>query len=192
VGLEMAGAWDLSRGKLHFDPRIAFYGVAGSGIRTRGGTMGLALERGSWGLDLDVQSARVQGARFDFDRLQVGGPPGGLGPDSPERIAVSALAPGALVGDRYEGWRADLAVPDLPFHLLYERHRVSSDFASDRRFGNWLALAGIERRFRLGPYPLAGLPAFEARVGAAQIVDDPRPDEVGERRGWLVVVWRPR
>ena len=184
AGLKMGGAWGLSRGKLRLEPRIALYGIAGSGIRSRGATVGLAIERGSWGLDLEARSARVEGARFDFDRLQVGGPPSGLAPWSPERIAVSALAPGALVGNRYEGWQADLAVPDLPFHLFYQRHRVAPDLA--------FALAGIERRFGFGPYPLAGLPAFEARAGVAQIVDGPRPDEIGERRGWLVLVWRPR
>lgn len=183
AGLELGGVASLARGKLHFEPRIALYGAVGSGIRTLGGTFGASLEQDSWGLDLELRSARVTGARFDFDRLQVGGPPSGLGPRSPERIEVSALAPGALLGDRYERWQADLSVPDLPFHLLYERHRVASDL---------LALAGIERRFRLGPYPLAGLPAFEARAGVAQIVADPRPDEIGQRRGWLVLVWRPR
>lgn len=191
LGLALGGAVDLSRGNLRFEPRLALYGAAGSGIRTAGGALGFALDRDSWGLDLAVRSARVTGARFDFDLLQVGGPPSGLAPWTPERIEVSALAPGALLGSRYQGWRAELAVPDLPFHLLYERHRVGSD-AAGRSFGPWLALAGIERRFRLGSYPLAGLPAFEARAGVAQIVDDPRAEEVGERRGWLVLVWRPR
>ncbi len=192
AGLDLGAAADLSRGKLHFEPRIALYAAAGSGIQTRGAALGAEIERGSWGLDLELRSARVEGARFDFDRLQVGGPPDSLGPWSPERIEVSALAPGALVGTRYEGWRADLEVPDLPFHLLYERHRVSSDLVYGRGFGPWLTLAGIERRFGFGPYPLAGLPAFEARAGVAQIVADPRPDEIGQRRGWLVLVWRPR
>src|SRR6185295_8204649 len=108
---------------------------------------GFALERGSWGRDLEIRSARVTGARFDFDRLQVGGPPSSLSPESPERIDVSALAPGALLGARHQGWRADLAVPDLPFRLLYERHRVAADLGSARDFGPWLSLAGIERRF---------------------------------------------
>jgi hypothetical protein len=196
AGLEIGGAADLSRGKLRFEPRISLYGAAGSGIRRTGGRVGIALEHGSWGLDLGLRSDRVWGARFDFDRFQVGGPPSGLLPWSPERIEVAALAPGALLGTRHEGQRADLAVPGLPFHLLYERHRVASDLVfgapGEGGFGPWLALAGIERRFGFGPYPLAGLPAFEARVGAAQIVDDPRRDEIGERRGWLVLVWRPR
>jgi hypothetical protein len=188
-GVEIDGAVDLSRGKLRFEPRMALYGAAGSGIRNTGGTVGIALERESWGLDLGARSDRVRGARFDFDRLQVGGSPSGLRPWSPERIDAPALAPGELVGARHDGWQADLAVPGLPFHLFYERHRVASEQGG---FGPWLALAGIERRFGFGPYPLAGLPAFEARVGAAQIVDDPRQDEIGDRRGWLVLVWRPR
>ena len=177
-------ALDLSRGNLRFEPRLALWGAGGSGLRSRGGRAGLSLGRGGWALDLAAQSARVEGAGFDFDRLRVGGVPDGLSPDRPERIEAPALAPGELVGDRYFGWRADLAVPDLPFHLLYERHRIES--------GNVVELAGIERRFGLGPYPLAGLPAFEARAGAAQILDGPRPDEIGRRRGWLVLVWRPR
>lgn len=184
AGLEAGAALDLSRGKLRFEPRLALYGAAGSGIRSRGGTAGLSLGRDSWGLDLAVQTGRVEGARFDFDRLQVGGPPSSLSIGSPERIEAPALPPGALLGTHYTGWRADLAVPDLPFHLLYQRHRIAPDLV--------FALAGIERRFGFGPYPLAGLPAFEARAGLAQVVDGPRPDEIGERRGWLVLVWRPR
>lgn len=184
AGLRVGAVLDLSRGKLRFEPRLALYGAAGSGIESRGASAGLSLGRNSWGLDLSVQTGRVESARFDFDRLQVGGPPSSLSPGSPERIEVPALAPGALVGTRYEGWRVDLAVPDLPFRLLYERHRVAPDLV--------FALAGIERRFGFGPYPLAGLPGFEARVGAAQILDGPQPDEIGERRGWAVLVWRPR
>lgn len=182
--LEAGAALDLSRGRLDFEPRLSFWGAAGSGLRSRGGSAGLSLGRDSWRLDLSVQAGRVDGARFDFDRLVVGGVPGSLSPFARERVEVPALAPGDLVGDRYTGLRADLAVPDLPFHLLYERHRVESDLVFE--------LAGIERRFGFGPYPLAGLPAFEVRAGAAQILEAPRPDEIGRRRGWLVLVWRPR
>ncbi len=188
IGLEIGGALDLSRDRLRFEPRIALQGAGGSGIRTTGGQLGLALGRGSWGLDFTLRSDRVEGARFDFDRIQVGGPPSSLSPWLPERIEASALAPGALVGDRHVGVRVKLAVPSLPFDLLYERHRV----AAGADFSPWLGFAGIERTFGFGPYPLAGLPAFEARLGAAQIVDDPRPEEIGDRRGWLILVWRPR
>ncbi len=179
----------LSRGKLRFQPRLSLWGAGGSGIRSRGGSAGFSVRREGWALGLEAQSARVQNAEFDFDRLRVGGVPDGLSPDLPERIEVPALAPGALVGDRYEGLRFDLTIPDLPFVLLYERHRTAAESGD---FTPWLDLVGFERRFDFGPYPLAGLPAFEARVGAAQILDPQRHGEESRRRGWLILVWRPR
>ncbi len=191
VGLLLSAAADLSVGDLRAEPRIVVHGATGSRARNVGGALGLALRKGGWGLDLDVRSDWVRGARSAFDRLQVGGSPSSLLPWSPERIEVPALPSGALKGNRHEGQRVDLAVPDLPFHLFYERHRVVS--GADRDAGDfdpWLAFAGIERRFDFGPFPLVGLPAFEARVGAAQILDDPAGDTKGERRGWLVLVWR--
>ncbi len=191
VGFELGAAVDLSRGDLRVEPRIVVRGATGSRTRNAGGALGLALRSRGWGLDLGVRSDQVRGARSDVDRLQIGASPSSLFPWSPERIEVPALPPGALVGTRHEGQRADLTLPELPFHLFYERHRVVSGVDGDAGdFEPWLAFAGIERRFDFGPYPLAGLPAFESRVGAAQILDDPAGDTKGERRGWLVLVWR--
>ena len=59
--------------------------------------------------------------------------------------------------------------------------------------GDWLTLAGLEWTWSLDTLPIGRLPGLDVRVGVAQVVEEPFPEEVfgDDLRWWLVTVWRP-
>jgi hypothetical protein len=78
----------------------------------------------------------------------------------------------------------ELALDLLPLPLFAERHRVAAGGA----WGDWLRVAGVEWTYALDPLPIAGIPAFDLRLGAARVLDPPLE---GDDRWWITVVLRP-
>jgi hypothetical protein len=183
--------WDLWR----IDPALsAHYETgstdgAGSWARWGGGAR-LALSHGSDRLVLSWRRDSSRDVGLAFDGYQLGGAEVSLLPESAlaNRIFVPALPVGALVGTDHEGQRAELTFGFLPAPVFYERHRVWG-FGEPR--GDWLSLAGLEYRFRLGPMPVVRVPGFDLRVGVARILEDPFGEFEGSTRWWVVTSWRP-
>ncbi len=183
--------WDLWR----VEPTLSAHYEAGStdeaGSWERwGGGARLAVSHGSDRLALSWRRDASRDVRFDFDGYQLGGAEVSLLPDSvlSNRIFVPALPVGALVGTEHEGERAELDLGFLPAPVFFERHRV---WGLGETRGDWLSLAGLEYRFRLGPLPVFRAPELDLRVGVARILDDPSREFEGSTRWWLVTEWRP-
>ncbi|HEY3566547.1 MAG TPA: hypothetical protein VGP73_01340 [Thermoanaerobaculia bacterium] len=183
--------WDLWR----LDPALSAHYEAGStdgaGSWARwGGGARLGVSHGSDRLVLTWRRDSSRDVEFAFDGYQLGGAEVSLLPDSAlsNRIFVPALPVGTRVGTDHEGQRADLTLGFLPAPVFYERHRVWG-FGEPR--GDWLSLAGLEYRFRLGPMPIVRVPAFDVRVGVARILEDPLREFEGSTRWWVVTSWRP-
>jgi hypothetical protein len=198
--VSLTGAWAGLRrwGMWRIDPTLSAHYEAGStdgaGSWARwGGGARLAVSHGSDRLALSWRRDSSRDVRFGFDGYQLGGAEVSLLPESAlsNRVFVPALPVGALVGTDHEGQRAELDLGFLgflPAPIFYERHRVWG-FGEPR--GDWLSLAGLEYRFRLGPMPIVRVPAFDLRVGVARILDDPFGEFDGATRWWLVTTWRP-
>jgi hypothetical protein len=183
--------WDLWR----LDPAVSAHYEAGSteeaGSWARwGGGARLAVSHGDDRLTLSWRRDSSRDVELGFDGYQLGGPGVSLLPGSAlsNRIVAPALPVGTRVGTDHEGERAELALGFLPAPVFYERHRVWG-FGEAR--GDWLSLAGLEYRFRVGPVPVVRLPPFDLRVGVARILDDPLGEFEGSTRWWLVTLWRP-
>jgi hypothetical protein len=193
----LTGAWaGLRRWELwRVEPSLSAHYEAGStdeaGSWARwGGGARLAVSHGSDRLVLSWRRDSSRDVGFAFDGYQLGGAEVSLLPESAlaSRVFVPALPVGALVGTDHEGQRAELTLGFLPAPVFYERHRVWG-FGEPR--GDWLSLAGLEYRFRLGPMPVVRVPAFDLRLGVARILDDPFGDFAGSTRWWVVTAWRP-
>jgi hypothetical protein len=163
----------------------------GSGSWARwGGAARVALRYEDTRLALSWRRDASRDLAYGFDLYQLGGGETSLLPESAlaNRIAVPALPVGARLGESHEGQRAELQLSFLPAPLFYERHRLwGSGAANDE----WLSLAGMEYRFSIGPLPVGRLPAFDLRVGVAQVLDDPFGELDGDVRWWLITAWRP-
>ncbi|MFL6231565.1 MAG: hypothetical protein ACJ76N_00355, partial [Thermoanaerobaculia bacterium] len=193
----LTGAWAGSRrwGLWRVEPTLSAHYEAGStdeaGSWARwGGGARLTLSHGSDRLVLSWRRDSSRDLGFGFDGYQLGGAEVSLLSESAlaNRIFVPALPVGALVGTDHEGQRAELTLGFLPAPVFYERHRLWG-FGEPR--GGWLSLAGLEYRFRLGPMPVVRVPAFDLRVGAARILEDPFGEFEGSTRWWVVTAWRP-
>jgi hypothetical protein len=193
----LTGAWGGYRrwGLWRVEPALSAHYEAGSteeaGAWARwGGGARLAVTHDDTRLVLSWRRDSSRDIGFLFDGYQLGGPETSLLPASAlaNRIPVPALPVGALVGTDHEGERAELTLGFLPAPVFYERHRVWG-FGEPRR--DWLSLAGMEYRFRLGPMPVVRLPPFDLRVGVARILDDPFGEFAGSTRWWLITTWRP-
>jgi hypothetical protein len=162
---------------------------AGSWARW-GGAARLGLTHDDTRLALSWRRDSSRDLSFPFDGYQLGGAETSLLPESvlANRVSVPALPVGTRLGTDHEGERAELTLGFLPAPVFYERHRVWG-FGEPR--GDWLTLAGMEYRFRLGPMPVVRLPPFDLRVGVARILDDPFGEFEGLTRWWLITTWRP-
>ncbi len=160
----------------------------GDSWRRAGGRGRLTVGRRS-GSRLGVTWSRrsVEDATRPFDRLQLGGLPGSLLPRSAMggRVIAPALPVGTRLGDDYEGQRLDLRSSRWPVTVFYERHRL---WDNGQPQGDWLAMRGLEWSLRREPLPLLRLPAFDLRIGVAEILDEPLKDQW---EGWLALAWAP-
>ena len=138
-------------------------------------------------LGLAWHRRRAEGAQSPLDRLELGGIRGSLLPASvlSGRIHVPALEAGSLVGDESESQRLEARLGAWPVTVFYERHRLWN--AGEPR-AEWFALRGLEMRLARDPWPLLRLPAFELRLGAAEILDGTLRDRV---EWWFGLQWEP-
>lgn len=184
------GGWRSSRGrgKWSWEPGIAGHLEQGDGWNRWGGRLDLGWSRGDERLKLSWRRDRLSEGAPESERILLGGSDSSLWPAAVRagRIPVPALPAAWLTGDEYEGQRAELRTGILPVDLFWARHRIGED-------ASWLALAGLERTWAFGPFPLARLPALEARIGVARVIDEPFAEERlrNRIRGWLGLVWRP-
>ena len=158
----------------------------GGGWERAGGAVTLGVARDDSRLAATYRRDSSSGDLRFGDLFQLGGAASSLLPRSAlaNRIVVPALPAGTLLGEDYEGWRAELDGL-LPAQLFWESHRL---WSSGLKSTDWFTLAGLEWRFETPPVPLARLPALDLRVGVAQTFDEPFEDET---RWWVSVVARP-
>jgi hypothetical protein len=187
-GYRRSGLWRI-------EPALGVHVEAGStgdaASWTRwGGAARLGLSHDDTGLALSWRRDASRDLSSSFDGYQLGGAETSLLPGSvlSNRISVPALPLGTRIGSEHEGERAELTLGFLPAPIFYERHRV---WGLGAPRGDWLTLAGLEYRFRLAAMPVLRLPPFEARVGVARILEDPRGELEGSVRWWLITAWRP-
>ncbi|HEX2252835.1 MAG TPA: hypothetical protein VHQ65_06185, partial [Thermoanaerobaculia bacterium] len=148
--------------------------------RLRGGG-GAFLGRGDITLDLSWHHGEIDQGDVPWQLFQVGGTPGSLLPSTVEaaRVLVPALPAATFVGKRFDAQRVGLTGL-LPLPLFYARYRAGD--------GEWLDMAGLEWRGRLGPVPLLRLPELELTLGVAQLLDPPFEDDT---EWWAALAWRP-
>jgi hypothetical protein len=188
-GLRRWGGWRLAPG---FSLRAEAGRTGGATWRRSGGSARLSLDHENTGLTLSWRRDSSEDVRDPVDLYRLGGAessvlsPGALS----GRIAMPALPFDTLLGSEHEGQRAELRLGLLPAPLFVERHRVWSEGAPK---GDWLTLAGLEWTWSIGPLPIGRVPALDVRVGLAQVLEEPFPEEVfgDDLRWWLVTVWRP-
>lgn len=191
TGFRRRGLWWLQPGLSAHSEAGRTEGSSGSWERW-GGAARLTLGYDESRLALSWRRDSSRDIGYAFDLYQLGGPEVSLLPETAlaGRIPVPALPSGALLGEEHEGQRAELSLDFLPAPVFYERHRLWG--AGGAGQDEWLSLAGLEVRFRLGPLPIGRLPALDLRLGVAQILDDPFGDFADdETRWWLTTVWRP-
>lgn len=191
-GVRRLGDWRVAPG---FSLRAEEGRTTGEGWRRYGGGARLSVDRDGEtdiGFSLSWRRNASEDVRDPVDLYRLGGAessvlsPGALS----GRIAVPALPFDTLVGSEHESQRAELRLGLLPTPLFVERHRVWSDGTPK---GDWLTLAGLEWTWSLDPLPIGRVPALDLRVGLAQVIEEPFPEEVfgDDLRWWLVTVWRP-
>ncbi len=187
--LAAAVATTSSRGPWRFprrlEARVDAGRTGGDGWRRYGGSFELGALRNGSGVLLAYDRESARDARYDADRLQLGGIDGSLLPASElaNRVAVAALPAGTRLGDEHEGERATVMLLGVP--LFFERHRV---WGAGRARGDWLRLVGVEWALASGSLPLVKLPGFDLTVGAARVLDPPLADRT---EAWLSLGWRP-
>jgi WD40-like Beta Propeller Repeat len=178
-----------SRGRWRFphrlEARIDAGSTGGGGWRRYGGSLELGAFRNGSGVLLLYDRESERDARYDADRLQLGGVASSLLPSSElaGRLAVPALPAGTRIGDEHEGERATVTLFGVP--LFFARHRV---WSAGEASGGWLRLVGVEWALAGGPSPLVRLPGFELTVGAARVLD---PRLADRTQAWLALGWRP-
>jgi WD40 repeat protein len=182
-GFVTHGLWRLEDGlAAHYEA-----GATGGASWSRyGGTLWLGGGHDDDRLLLSWQRDGSSRVERPFDLYQLGGGDSSLLPRTAlaARIEVPALPAGLLAGAEHEGQRAELRLGFLPLPLFYERHRL---WSGDGK-GGWLALAGLEREWTVGPFPVGRLPRLDLRAGVARVLDEPLKDDT---RWWLIAVWRP-
>jgi len=187
------GDWSLSP---DFSVRTESGRTAGPSQETTwrrwGGSARLSLNHDDSGLALSWRRDSSADLRDPIDLYRLGGVPSSvLSPAALSgRIAVPALPFDTLIGSEHEGQRAELRLGFLPVPLFVERHRLWNEGAPK---GDWLTLAGLEWTWSLDPLPIGRVPALDFRIGLAQVVEEPFPEEVfgDDLRWWLVTVLRP-
>lgn len=188
-GLRRWGDWSLTPG---FSLRAETGRTADEGWQRWGGSARLSLDRDDTGLSLSWRRDASEGVRHPVDLYRLGGAESSvLSPAALSgRITVPALPFDTLLGSEHEGQRAELRLGLLPAPLFVERHRVWSEGEPK---GDWLTLAGLEWTWSIAPQPIGRVPALDLRVGLAQVLEEPFPEEVfgDDLRWWLVTVWRP-
>jgi hypothetical protein len=178
-----------SRGKWSFTQKLSLQAVAGrtgdSNWRRFGGSLTVGVGLKGTGVSGTWERRSVQGTPSTLDRIQLGGMPATILPESAQsmQVFVPALPIGTASGDEYEKQRAECAVAGLS--LFLERHRL---WDSGRAQGEWLRVAGFSIDVVGRPQPLVRLPAVTVRLGVARILDAPFKDKT---RWWLGVVYRP-
>lgn len=188
-GVRRWGEWRLAPG---FSLRAETGRTAGEEWRRYGGTARLSIDHDDTGLSFAWRRDNSEDVREPIDLYRLGGvessvlSPGALS----GRITVPALPLDTLLGGEHESQRAELRLGFLPAPLFVERHRLWNEGLPK---GDWLTLAGLEWTWSLDPLPIGRVPALDVRVGVAQVLEEPFPEEVfGEDlRWWLVTVWRP-
>jgi len=188
-GLRRWGDWSLAPA---LSLRAESGRTAGEGWRRWGGTARLALDHDDTGVTVSWRRDASDNVRDPIDLYRLGGAessvlsPGALS----GRIAVPALPFDTLLGSEHEAQRAELRLGVLPAPLFVERHRLWNE---GEQKGDWLTLAGLEWTWSIGPLPIGRVPRLDLRVGLAQVLDEPFPEEVfgDDLRWWLVTVWRP-
>lgn len=166
---------DLASGRTEEDSWNRWLVTFRLSTRIRRGSLRLAWARGE-----------SKSTEFLFDRFQVGGLSGSILPDSGagSRIEAPGLPMATRIGDEYEGQSLSVRSGRFPVRFFYERHRTPDD-AKER---NWLALRGVELRLTGRARPLLRLPAYELRLGVAEILDEPFQ---GDINWWLGLSFRP-
>lgn len=188
-GFRRWGAWRASSG---LSLRTEVGRTGDESWRRYGGTVRLSLDRDDTGLSLIWRRDSSEDVLDPVDLYRLGGAPSSVLPPGALSglIAVPALPFDTVLGGEHEGQRAELRLGLLPAPLFVERHRVWSEGAPK---GDWLTLGGLEWTWSIGPLPIGRVPAFDVRLGAAQVLEEPFAVEVFEDdvRWWLVTVWRP-
>lgn len=159
----------------------------GDGWTRLGGRVRVAGGYGNAIVGFTAERRTIDGASFDFDRLQLGGLEDLQLPDSLQRgrIFDEALPRGVQIGDEHESQRLDLRLGSWPAWIFQQRHRLWRERGSRP---DWLELRGLEIRWTTRPMPLVRLPALDLRLGLAEILDPPFEDEV---EGWFRIGFRP-
>jgi hypothetical protein len=178
-----------SRGAWRWPHRVELQwqtGRSGNGSwRGFSGKLEAGIFFGGKGLGVAWERRTVRGAPSPFDRIVVGGVASSLLPDvaASNRVLVSALPVGTLLGDDYECQRAELRVFGVP--LFYARHR-----AWDRGVarGPWLRVAGLAVDVSGPPAAAFKLPGLRMSLGVARVLDEPLK---GRTVWWLGLAYRP-
>jgi hypothetical protein len=123
------------------------------------------------------QHDAVSNPRDDFDRIALGGIATSITPLSAlaTRVLDPAFNTRTLIGTRYDGLRVEASSGALTG--FWQQHRVGTDR---------LSLAGLEVAASSEAIPLIKVPAFEATVGVARLLDAPH-----RTRAWFGVRWHP-
>lgn len=128
------------------------------------------------------------GSGWYFEPMTLGGTETTLLPAAArfDEILDPAFMRCHLAGDRYEGWRVEMALGGLP--LFYQRHYLRWNDPFPDRNNDWIGLAGVEWDMTSGPLGLVRLPGIRLTLGGAYIFDAPLE---GETRFWLGLAWKP-
>jgi hypothetical protein len=189
AGASLRVVRESSRGSWRFPQLVEARAAAGrtgdASWRRYGAGLSVGVTRRGTGIELAWRRDSVRDAKYDVDRLQLGGVATSV--FAPEawgnRIVVPALPVGTRIGDDHEEQKATLMLDGLP--LFFVRHRV---WAQGSPRGEWLRLAGIELDLTSDPLPIVRLPGVHLTVGAARVLDAPLKDAT---QAWLAVAWRP-
>jgi hypothetical protein len=174
---------------------VALAGEAGGEVgRTDGSSwsLGWAEARASGALSgvrlsLAGRAGRAGGSPTDFDRFAIGGAPSAILPPAfdHQRVESPALPAAVELGDRFEGFRAELSGVSGPLVLYAERWRAW-DAGTEKP--SPIRLEGIEARLeRLIPLDLPE--SLSLYAGVARVRNEsPRFDSI---RGYAGLIYRP-
>ncbi|HKO54900.1 MAG TPA: hypothetical protein VJ276_03415 [Thermoanaerobaculia bacterium] len=163
-------------GSMRSSQRLEISGAKGTRFTELGGRATAALHAGGFDAHISYERRGTSGGTSPYDRLSVGGLPSSALPDEllVQRVFEPAYVPFTLIGDRYEGRRADVTWSGMNF--FWQQHLLRDDERS---------LVGVERTISIDPMPIVGLPAADLTVGIARLLDEHRT------RFWFGLRWRP-
>jgi hypothetical protein len=170
---EVALRFQQSRGARGLVEQVRLHGTYG---RTRGmfqrllGTVEVGTTgRDMWPVQLRATAGQLRGEAHPFERFAIGGARTPVMDSSllSQRHSMPALPTATAVGNSLLAWRA--ALPGV-WTAFYEGASTAADLSSHRE---WHRAIGIERRYEIGHAPVGFLPRFEARGGAAYLLDAP-------------------